>query len=175
LTATEKNQRFQKIYHDNYSLLTRIVFRITGRQDISEEVVQEAFIKYYERVETLPQDDSVRYWLIRVVKNLSYNHEKRRGREKKAYEKFSHQPSREQGPEGERSVFEAETKEAVQKALMELPYHMRIVLILKEYGGFNYHEIAQMLQISEGNVKVRAFRARSQLSNIIEKGEYYAP
>jgi len=52
--------------------------------------------------------------------------------------------------------------------LEKLPENLRIVLILKEYGGLNYKEIGRSLGISEGNVKVRVFRARERLSGLLD-------
>ena len=48
-----------------------------------------------------------------------------------------------------------------------------MVLILKEYEGMNYKEIAKVLGITEGNVKVRAFRAREALLSILNEGGSY--
>jgi RNA polymerase sigma factor (sigma-70 family) len=56
----------------------------------------------------------------------------------------------------------------VQEALNRLPAKMRMVLILREYGDLNYREIAGILGISEGNVKVRAFRARERLAQLLD-------
>ena len=48
-----------------------------------------------------------------------------------------------------------------------LPEKLRVVLIFKEYGEMNYKEIGRVLGISEGNVKVRVFRAREQLAILL--------
>ncbi len=56
-----------------------------------------------------------------------------------------------------------ESAEELKKGLDALPESLKSVLVLKEYGGLNYKEIGRALGISEGNVKVRAFRAREAL------------
>jgi RNA polymerase sigma-70 factor (ECF subfamily) len=43
------------------------------------------------------------------------------------------------------------------------------VLVLKEYAGFAYSEIGKMLNITEGNVKVRVFRARARLAQLLKE------
>jgi RNA polymerase sigma-70 factor (ECF subfamily) len=60
-----------------------------------------------------------------------------------------------------------ETSEEVQQALEKLPENLRMVLILKEYADMNYKEIGKTLGISEGNVKVRVFRARERLAVLL--------
>lgn len=171
----DTEQVFDDIYHQFFPVLVKIVYRITGSVSVSEDLCQEAFIRYYERRDKLPGGDQAKFWLIRVVKNLAYNHEKRKGRERMAYEKFYHEPKRAETNEGERSILEDESKKAVQEALLKIPYKLRMVLILKEYGEMDYKDIASSLKISEGNVKVRVFRARKLLSEYLEKGEVYVP
>jgi RNA polymerase sigma-70 factor (ECF subfamily) len=63
----------------------------------------------------------------------------------------------------------------VQEALNILPEKLRIVLVLKEYGNLNYKEIASALDISEGNVKVRVYRARERLARYLKEGDLYVP
>ncbi|RKX77257.1 MAG: RNA polymerase subunit sigma-24 [Spirochaetes bacterium] len=164
-------QSFKNIYEKVFPVIFRIAYRITGDMDIAEDLCQEAFLRYYDKATPLASIDEVKYWLIRVVKNLAYNHEKRKGREKSAYEKLSRLPQR--SPEsGENLFIKKEIRENVQKALNRLPYKLRITLVMREYGGLSYKEIAKILKISEGNVKVRVFRAREILGNIMKEGDY---
>ena len=55
----------------------------------------------------------------------------------------------------------------------KLPENLRIVLILREYAELNYKEIGRVLGITEGNVKVRVFRAREQLAKLIGEDDVY--
>ena len=52
--------------------------------------------------------------------------------------------------------------------------HVRIWGV-REYGGLNYKEIGETLGITEGNVKVRVFRAREQLTKLIGEDDVYMP
>jgi RNA polymerase sigma-70 factor (ECF subfamily) len=129
-----------------------------------------------------PTPNDAKYWLIRVVKNGAINYAKRKGRETKAYEKWWRSEGspieneeagslsiKETGSEAgiqasvEEDVLRKESAEEIKKALAALPEKLRMVLILKEYGGMSYRDIGKVLSISEGNVKVRAFRAREAL------------
>lgn len=160
---------FSEVYAAWSPLLFRIVYRMTGRREAAEEIVQETFIKYFERQEILPTDEGLKYWLIRVARNLTLNHEKRKGRERRALERVFHEPA----PRSEKGALEqltdAEASSDVQKALVLLPETLRTVLILKEYAGFAYAEIGKLLSITEGNVKVRVFRARARLAQLLKE------
>ena len=163
---------FEKVYQTVYPILIRVSYHITGDMAIAEDLCQEAFIRYYQRETPFPSIDQAKYWLIRVVKNLAFNHEKRKGREKKAHERILKEPQRE-AESGETEVIKKETYDIVKSALHRLPHKLRTVLVLREYGGLNYKEIAGILKITEGNVKVRVFRAREQLSKLIDEEEVY--
>lgn len=158
---------FDKVYESLYPILFRIAYRITGSRTKAEDLCHEAFIKYLQREEPLPDLEQTKYWLIRVLKNVSLNYEKKRAREKRAYgrlQKFSPQYSK----TTEQEFIKDQTRSIVQEALNKLPAKLRMVLVLKEYGALSYKEIANIIGISEGNVKVRAFRARERLAQLLD-------
>lgn len=168
------NTRFERVYNDVYPILIRIAFRMTGNQDTAEELCQDAFIKYYERMAAIPNPEEAKYWLIRVLKNLALNYVKRKERERKAFDRAIREPKPEQ-TSGETEVMKSESINAVQNALETLPDNLRMVLVLKEYGNLNYKEIGSILGISEGNVKVRVYRARERLSAFFKREDIYVP
>ena len=170
-----RQQIFDQVYLDNGGLMLRIAARITGSEDSGEDICQEAFFRYYERIGSVPEGIEARYWLIRVVKNLALNYEKRRERERNAYWKLGRQPRREQRNEGEENILLKESRDAVRVALDKLPSKYRMVLILKEYEKMSYKDIGESLKLSESNVKVRVFRAREQLSKMLIKGDLHVP
>jgi RNA polymerase sigma factor (sigma-70 family) len=167
MQALARADIFERVYGHVYPIIIRIVYRITGREDVAEELCQEAFIKYYERVDAFPDIEQAKYWLIRVAKNLALNSAKRSGRERRAYERIYYEP---QHPlrTGEEEIIRKESEEAIQAALNRLPEKMRTVLVLKEYGQLSYKEIGAILGITEGNVKVRVFRARERLLELVK-------
>ena len=159
---------FDAVYDELFPLIFRVAYRVTGETTAAEDLCQEAFVRYLQRSQRFPTRDQAKYWLIRVVRNLSLNHEKRRGRERRAVERLSHEP-RPSNPSGERVTIRAESSKLVQEALNKVAFQQRIALILREYAGMTYKEIARSLRISESNVKVRVFRAREQLKKILDE------
>jgi RNA polymerase sigma factor (sigma-70 family) len=124
--------------------------------------VQDAFARLIEKGIPFPSIDDAKFWLIRVVKNGALNFAKRKGREVRAYERWWH-GERDQSGAADEPLLKNESAEELRRGLEELPEKLKAVLVLKEYGGLNYKEIGRVLGISEGNVKVRAFRAREAL------------
>lgn len=177
-----RQPEFDRIFSQNAELLLRIAVRITNDWESAEDVVQDAFGKLIEKRMRFPTDADARFWLIRVVKNGAINWSKRKVREFKAYEHWwnaettqartaataapgDEAQNQDAGTDqsAEHEMLMRESAEEVREALMKLPEKLRVVLILKEYEGMNYKEIAKALGITEGNVKVRAFRAREAL------------
>lgn len=161
-----REELFNEAYGALYPLLFRIAYRISGSRTRAEDLCHEAFIKYFQREEPLPDLEQTKYWLIRVLRNISLNHEKRRARELRAYQRL-HRIAPQAAASSDQEFFREQTRSVVQEALARLPEAMRTVLVLREYGGLGYREIARALGKSEGSVKVRAFRAREQLAGLL--------
>jgi len=160
---------FKRIYDATFPVLFRVAYRITNNTEAAEDLCQDSFFRLYEKNMVFPNLEEAKYWLIRVVKNASLNYAARKDRERKAYQRAFKEDVR-QEESGEGLLVKKETSEEVQKALNRLPESLRTVLILKEYAEMNYKEIGKILGISEGNVKVRVFRARERLAAILQGG-----
>ena len=159
-------QVFDSLYERNFSLLMGILVRMAGNKEAAEDLCQEAFVKLHQRLAgektAFPSLDEARFWLIRVAKNLALNYQKRRTRELAAYKKTLRKEliRRPHEPSTEQLLLKKELSLKVQEALLLMPEKLREALVLKEYGDLPYKDIAVVLKINEGNVKVRVFRAR---------------
>jgi RNA polymerase sigma factor (sigma-70 family) len=163
---------FDVVYETLFPVIYHVSLRVTGNREVAEDLCHEAFIKLMERSNVLPDLEQSKYWLIRVVKNLSLNNEKRRTRERVALSKLS-RISASSTDSSEKVVMREETRTDVQSALNALPYNLRAPLVFREYGNLSYKEIGSILGISESNVKVRIFRARERLEKTLPKGDAY--
>jgi len=162
-------KEFRRLYDSTFTILFRVAYRITNSKEAAEDLCQESFFRLYEKNMVFPNPEEAKYWLIRVVKNAALNYAKRKERERRAYQRaFREDDRREETGEG--LLVKKETSEEVQEALNKLPDNLRMVLVLKEYADMNYKEIGKVLGISEGNVKVRVFRARERLAALLQGG-----
>jgi RNA polymerase sigma-70 factor (ECF subfamily) len=165
---------FRQLYDSVFPILFRVVYRITRSEEAAEDICQDAFSRLYEKKIVFPNPEEAKYWLIRVATNASLNYVKRKDRERKAYQRAFQEDTR-SSETGESELLRKETKEEIQEALKKLPKNLRMVLILREYGELNYKKIGHVLGISEGNVKVRVFRARERLTGLLRKDGSYVP
>jgi len=159
---------FRRLYETAFPILFRVALRIAGTEEAAEDLCQDAFSRLHEKEMVFPNAEEAKYWLIRVVKNGALNYAKRKERERKAYQRAFREDRRVQDT-GEDVLLKQETRLEVQEALNKLPENLKTVLVLKEYGELNYKEIGKTLGITEGNVKVRVFRARERLASMMGK------
>jgi RNA polymerase sigma-70 factor (ECF subfamily) len=160
---------FRRIYDSAFPVLFRVAYRITNSEEAAEDLCQDSFFKLFEKNIAFPNMEEAKYWLIRVVKNAALNYAKRKERERKAYQKAFREGTR-QEETGEGLLVKKETKLEIQEALDKLPENLKMALVFKEYAELNYKEIGRILGISEGNVKVRVFRARERLAVLLQGG-----
>ena len=159
---------FRLVYDSCYKTLVRICYHVVYDLDTAQELVQEAFERFYLKNMSFPSEDEARYWLIRVAKNLALNYVRRNKREGEMVEKVKHMPHAAQDDrDGEREVIDAENRREVRAAIEALPENLRMVIQLREFSGLDYKSIAKVLGISETNVKVRVFRARKKLEEAL--------
>ena len=163
---------FRLVYDSCYSVLVKICYHVVYNMDIAEDLVQEAFERFYLKNISFPSADEAKYWLIRVAKNLALNHIRRNKREIEMVEKVKRMPSVAiDSRDGAKEAIEAENREEVRKAIAALPENLRLVIQLKEFSGLDYKSISKVLGISETNVKVRVFRARKKLEEALSMEE----
>lgn len=165
---------FKKIYDATFQMLFKISYRIVNDEEAAEDLVHDSLIKANEKELVFPSMNDVKYWLIRVTKNASLNYVKRKNRERKAYQKALYEDHREM-TSGETDMLAQETINRAREALNKLPPNLREVLVLREYGELNYKEIGKVLGITEGNVKVRVFRARERLAKLLGEEDVFMP
>ena len=159
---------FRKVYDANYTLLMQVVMHIVYNQEIAEDLVQEAFERFYVKNISFPTMDEAKYWLLRVSKNLALNHIRRNKREIQLVEKVKKLPGETVNFfDSSKAGIEEEDRRNVREAVNSLPENLRSVIQLKEYSGLDYKAIGKVLGISETNVKVRVHRARKKLEEIL--------
>ena len=151
-----------------------IAFRMTGDYEAAGEIVQEAFLSAFRAIKTFRGEATFATWMTSIVLNHAKNSLKKT-RVISHYETISLDQSAEANDETPRfdpparglSAVELLEKknvqEAVQEAINSLDADFREVLILKDIQELSYEEIGPILNIPDGTVKSRIFRAREAL------------
>ena len=147
---------------------------IKDHQEV-EDVTQEAFIKAYRALHLFRGDSAFYTWLYRIAVNTAKNTLVARGRRPPASDLDAGEaelvdigsPLRDhETPEG--SLATAALKEAVEKAIEELPEDLRTAFTLREFSGLNYEDITEVMNCPVGTVRSRIFRAREAIDKVIK-------
>lgn len=131
-----------------------------------EDIVQDTFLKAFSRLSSFQHQSSFYTWLYRIATNTILDFLKRRGRSpiqtvEDPDVTIGEAPSRTVvRPDGR--LQEEEIARITQEVLTQMPEIFRTVLVLREFEGQSYQEIAEILEISIGTVESRLFRARAR-------------
>ena len=143
-------------YHQN---LFAVAFNVCKNREDAEEVVQDAFIQYHLKRLDFQSEEHIRAWLIRVTINKAKNAARTFWRR--------HRTSLEETMAA--LTFDDQESERLFEAVMDLPQKYRIVVHLFYYEDYSVHEMAELLSLSESNVKTRLSRARAMLRDTLKE------
>ena len=155
----------QRELYDRYAAkLMPVAMRYGKSQEDAEDILQDAFVKIFNSLESFRQEAQFLTWLKRIVINTSINHNRR-----KLYE----QPMLdiEKTPlhvEKELIISHLHFTE-IMAMLQKLPIGCRTVFNLFAIEGFQHKEIAEQLEISEGTSKSQYARARALLKAMLDE------
>lgn len=166
---------FSEIYDKNFEIIIRIAYRFTGNLEAAEDLCQDSFIKYFEKYGDKHNSKQAVFFLIKIVKNLSINYEKRKKIEYRVFNQYKNEGRSYEKESGLADLVKKEQISDIQKALLLIPYKYRLPLILKEYEQLNYNEISKVINSSVSNVKVLIHRAKKIFKEKIEEIEYGNP
>lgn len=143
-----------------------VIYRMCGDMQIAEDAAQETFIQAWLRLSSFRPRTSLRNWLYRIAVNTAIDMLRKEKRIlPNAVEDLSLTDS---GPSPEALAANSERTEMVQQAVLALPEASRAVLVLREYEGLSYQEIADALDIPVGTVMSRLNYARKLLREKLE-------
>lgn len=147
---------------------------IVKNKEFAEDISQDAFLKAYEKLDTLQDKNHFFPWLKRITINIALNHYERGKRvvdiesedsEASYFDRIAG------GDSPEDFLIKDELKKYVRMFVDALPARLRTVIILREVEDMSYEEISDMLNIPLGTVRSRLFNARQIIKDrLIKQG-----
>lgn len=148
---------FERHHRPVFQFLTRT----TGNQSVAEDLVQEVFVRILKYRHTYDPAGRFQTWLFRIARNARADYFRRRPPVAEPVEQALDLPAATAGPE-ERLETHLYAQQ-LERALRQLPEEPRDLLVLARFHAMPYDDIAQLLGIKVGAVKVRVYRAIKQL------------
>lgn len=153
---------FREIFDHYSSRLYNYTFRITDDEELSEEIVMDAFLKVWCNSQVLGEIINFDSYLYTLVRNRAFNAIKRRAHEALIISKLSFNNSEYQNITEETVIYN-EYQHILNTAVENLPPQQKSVYILSREKGLKYDEIAEHLDISKNTVKAHLKKAVSSL------------
>jgi RNA polymerase sigma-70 factor (ECF subfamily) len=150
---------FTELYSRYGGRVFAYCLRFLGHRDEAMDVYQETFIRFYESAQKAREMTNVPGYLLKIARNLCLNCK----RNKKQTVEFEDYQSLVLPATTEKTEF----LQLITTALEMLPDEYREVFVLREYEGLSYAEIADIVDESLSNVKVRIFRAKRKIRDIL--------
>ncbi len=166
-----RSAAFGQLVQKYQDRLYNTMVHVAGSAEDARDVVQDAFVQAFLKLETFQRNSAFYTWLYRIAFNLAAS----RGRRKRPVlsverirESVGHEPIETRAGPNEQMEQE-ERRAQVQQAIAALSDEHRTILVLREMDGCCYEEIAEMLGLPVGTVRSRLHRARLQLRDMLKE------
>ena len=168
---------FEKLVRQYDRQLFRIANHITQNREDAEDVVQDAFLKAYEKLDQFQGNSKFYTWLVRIAVNESLMRLRKRRTGKmvsidedvQTDEGSMPRDLADWSPDPESLYGQSEMGEILRKTIQGLPQGFRVVFVLRDVEGLSTEETAETLGLSVPAVKSRLLRARLQLRERLAK------
>jgi RNA polymerase sigma-70 factor (ECF subfamily) len=163
---------FTTLFDRYQGRIYNVVFRVLGEAAECEDVVQDVFMKVIRNIDSFNEQSSLYTWLYRIAVNAAVDTKKKFGPRKMAplhdkEGKSQELPSETEAPD--QAPQRREMAGLLRENLDQLSEDHRTILILREFEGLSYNEIAETLGCSKGTVESRLYRARNRLRERMER------
>ena len=143
------------------------LLKLSGHPQTAEDLLQDTLVKAFEHLESY-HGEKVRPWLFKVAHNTYVDWYRREKRQILTDPDLLAGLTRTVGPGPEAEFLQREKFDSWLAALQLLSEKSRQILILRDYHGFSYQEIADILNLSLANVKVTLYRARTTIREVMK-------
>ena len=162
---TGDRNAYGELVRHHHPGVVNVVYRMCGDMGLAEDAAQDAFIQAWLHLPSFRPGTSLRNWLYRIAVNAALDVIRRGPKQPFADLETLSMPDPQAGPEA--VLLQKERTIAVQQAILSLTEASRAVLVLREYGGLSYQEIATALDIPLGTVMSRLNYARDRLKELL--------
>lgn len=153
--------------------LFRLALRITLNRADAEDVVQETMLKVWNRRDSWAELDSMQAYCLTICRNLALDKLKRADHQNASLDESYDRPDRHYAANPEEQTVQRDRVELVKRLMDQLPEKQRTCMQLRDMEGKPYKEIAQVMGITEQQVKVNIFRARQSIKQKFQQIEQH--
>jgi len=177
LAQNGDQQALNRLLKDWYTRIYNFSYKYFADQSLAEEATQRTFIAVHQNLSQLREPERFKSWIYQIASNHCHDEQRRRKRqrwlsifsaerrENEAADYLRQIPSHRTAEQLKQSEMAA----ILRKALASISEEQRLVVIMKEYEGLKFREIAEALNISENTAKSRLYYGLKALRRILDK------
>lgn len=164
--AAGNQELFKDVYNRNIHMLYNLARRLAGPVADADDIVQDTFVRAYQKIHMFAGRSSLSSWLYRICVNVGLEQLRKK---KGTYEDINDSNCGTVEPDQKKVIL----KRKLEKAIRRLPLGCRTVFVLHDIEGFNHREIADRLNLAEGTSKSQLFKARAMLRKVLAGEEMH--
>jgi RNA polymerase sigma-70 factor (ECF subfamily) len=162
-------EAFEELYRQHSGRLFNLAFRMAGSAQEAEDLLQEVFLHAYRKLGSFRGDSSLGTWLYRLGMNHCLDYLRgRQARMSQATDSLDEEGAAELGSPSPRTPV-AVNRVDLERAIGRLPDGCRAAFLLHDVEGFEHHEVASILGVSEGTSKSQVHKARMKLRAMLTR------
>lgn len=177
LCQQKDSRAFEELIKRHQRTVYALLYRLAPDWNDTADLAQEVFIRMWRSIGNLRNPSAFRSWLSQIVTNLFYDELRKRPRQLPTVSMDEPLDS-EEGNDATRDIRDKaagpdelcqrnELTEMVRQAMVRLPEQFRTAIILREFEGLSYEEIALITNTEIGTVKSRIARARAKIQEMV--------
>lgn len=168
-----KNISFRNDVLPLKNVLYRLALRITMNREEAEDVVQDTLMKVWDRRENWQDIDSMEAFSLTVCRNIALDKTKRMARNDESLDGMDYEPKASAAPAPDERAEQRDMLDMVRRIVDSLPEKQKTCMQLRDFEGKSYKDIAQVLSITEEQVKVNIYRARQAVKQKFNENAEY--
>ncbi len=168
-------KQFEGIVAQYHREILNYVYRLVGNNYEAEDLTQEAFIKAFQKFESLKELAKVRSWLYSIARNVTIDFFRRNKNQNiRLDDMILENYARATATDYRNEILKKEISREMTATLANLPEQDRTIIKLLYYEGFSYTEIGTLLHLNQNTLKSRLHRTRKALFGILKSKKIFA-
>ena len=155
------------------NVLYRLALRITMNREEAEDAVQETMIKVWNKRDSLQDINSIEAFSLTICRNIALDMTRRSARNEESLDGQTFEPQVSNMPNPDEKAEQRDMLEMVKRIVDSLPEKQKTCMQLRDFEGKSYKDIAQILSITEEQVKVNIYRARQTVKQKFNENAEY--
>lgn len=156
----DSKKAFEELYRRYSTNIYTYCRKILNNDPMAEDVFQETFTRFYESAKKDREMTNVSGYLLKIARNLCLNEKSKKYNDKVSLDDL-------QLPQYDTTYGDKQLNELLQIALDAIPKKYREVIVLREFMGMSYKDIAEALDTTMPVVRIRIYRAKGKIRELL--------